>query len=117
MVLAGTHGNIEFLDSKINTAVNLYRKGWANYIVCSGKFSAKVDSHQPYLIPLVEIQDAARNGRIQEKDISNASTKWDMSLGSEYMRDKALQMGVPLENILIELKTNPCIHVKMLNMY
>ncbi|MDQ0418002.1 uncharacterized SAM-binding protein YcdF (DUF218 family) [Croceifilum oryzae] len=105
VVLAGTRGNIEFLNSKIYTAVQLYRKGWAPYIICSGKFSAKVDSHYPNLIPLEEIQEAVTNGRIQEKDVGVASTKWDASLGSEYMRHKALNMGIPAEHILIENKS------------
>ncbi|SDZ37951.1 YdcF family protein [Thermoactinomyces sp. DSM 45892] len=102
VVLAGTRGNLEFLDSKIHTAVHLYREGWAPYIICSGKFSAKVDSHQPTLIPLQEIEEAVREGRIQNKDIGTASEKWDISLGAEYMRDKAIEAGVSSNHILIE---------------
>ncbi len=109
VVLAGTRGNVKFLNSKVQTAVHLYREGWAPYIICSGRFSAKVDSHKPQLIPLKEIEEAARNGRIQEKDIANASEKWDMSLGAEYMRDKALTMNVPPGNILIE---NESLHTR-----
>jgi hypothetical protein len=41
IVLAGTHGNIKFLDGKIATAVKLYHEGWAPYIIGSGRFSAK----------------------------------------------------------------------------
>ncbi|MGA9174684.1 MAG: YdcF family protein, partial [Thermoactinomyces sp.] len=103
VVLAGTRGNIKFLDSKICTAVRLYHQGWAPYIICSGKFSAKVDgTEKPNLIPLEELQAAAVNGRIQEKDIINASKSWDVNLGAHYMRSKALAMGVPPEAILVE---------------
>jgi uncharacterized SAM-binding protein YcdF (DUF218 family) len=103
VVLAGTRGNIKFLDSKISTAVSLYHQGWAPYIICSGKFSAKVDgTEKPNLIPLEELQAAAKNGRIQEKDIMNASKSWDVNLGAHYMRSKALAMGVPPEAILVE---------------
>ncbi|RAL25935.1 hypothetical protein [Thermoflavimicrobium daqui] len=41
IVLAGTRGNIKFLDGKICTAVSLYHQGWAPYIICSGRFSVK----------------------------------------------------------------------------
>jgi uncharacterized SAM-binding protein YcdF (DUF218 family) len=103
VVLAGTRGNIKFLDGKITTAVQLYRQGWAPYIICSGKFSAKVGgTEKPKLIPLEELKDAAANGRIQEKDIEKAAATWDVNLGAHYMRRKALAMGVPSEAILIE---------------
>jgi uncharacterized SAM-binding protein YcdF (DUF218 family) len=103
VVLAGTRGNIKFLDSKIQTAISLYRKQWAPYIVCSGRFSAKVaGSEEPNLIPLEDLQDAARNGRIQEKDIVKAAETWDVNLGANYLRNKALAMGVPADSILVE---------------
>ncbi|MGA8943909.1 MAG: YdcF family protein [Thermoactinomyces sp.] len=103
VVLAGTRGNIKFLNDKISTAVNLYHQGWAPYIICSGKFSAKADgTEKPKLIPLEELQAAAKDGRIQEKDIINASKNWDVNLGAHYMRSKALAMGVPPEAVLVE---------------
>jgi uncharacterized SAM-binding protein YcdF (DUF218 family) len=103
VVLAGTRGNIKFLDSKIQTAVHLYREEWAPYIICSGRFSAKVaDSGEPNLIPLDDLQAAARNGRIQEKDIARAAETWDVNLGANYLRNKALAMGVPANSILEE---------------
>jgi uncharacterized SAM-binding protein YcdF (DUF218 family) len=101
VVLAGTRGNIKFLDSKICTAVSLYHQGWAPYIICSGRFSAKV-TETPNLIPLEELQVAAMNGRIQKKDINNAAKTWDINLGASYLRNKALAMGVPPEAILVE---------------
>jgi|SRR5690606_38822774 len=61
VVLAGTRGNIKFLDGKIRTAVDLYHQGWAPYIICSGKFSVKV-TETPNLIPLEEHQEAAMKG-------------------------------------------------------
>lgn len=101
VVLAGTRGNIKFLDGKICTAVGLYHQGWAPYIICSGRFSVKV-TETPNLIPLEELQVAAVNGRIQEKDVVNAAKTWDIDLGANYLRNKALAMGVPPEAILVE---------------
>ena len=101
IVLAGTRGNIKYLNGKICTAVSLYHQGWAPYILCSGRFSVKV-TDTPNLIPLEELQVAAVNGRIQEKDIMNAAKTWDIDLGASYLRDKALAMGVPPEAILVE---------------
>jgi uncharacterized SAM-binding protein YcdF (DUF218 family) len=108
VVLAGTRGNINFLHGKICTAVRLYQKGWAPYLLFTGKFSAKV-TETPELIPLQELQKAAVKGRLQEKDISTAAKTWDTSLGASYMRDQAIQMGVPPEAILIE---NESLHTR-----
>jgi uncharacterized SAM-binding protein YcdF (DUF218 family) len=103
VVLAGTRGDIKFLDSKIQTAVYLYRKEWAPYIICSGRFSAKVaGSEKPNLIPLDDLKAAAKNGRIQEKDIAKAAETWDVNLGANYLRNKAIAMGVPADSILVE---------------
>jgi len=108
VVLAGTRGNIEYLNSKICTAIHLYKQELAPYIICSGKFSVKV-TENANLIPLHELQTAAVNGRIQEKDVSKAAKTWDASLGATYMRDRALQMGVPSTAILIE---NESLHTR-----
>jgi uncharacterized SAM-binding protein YcdF (DUF218 family) len=104
VVLAGTRGNIKFLNGKIRTAVGLYCQGWAPYIICSGRFSAKV-TETPNLIPLEELEVAAVNGRIQKKDVMNAAKTWDSDLGATYLRNKALAMGVPSEAILVEDKS------------
>ncbi len=72
IVLAGTRGNINFLHGKIRTGVRLYQKGWARYVIFTGKFSAKV-TETPTLIPLEELQMAVAAGRIQEKDIAAAA--------------------------------------------
>lgn len=101
VVLAGTRGNIKFLQGKIATTVHLYRKGWAPYIICSGRFSVKVTG-TPTLIPISELQTAVRQGRIQEKDVSPAAKSWDVALGACYMCEQAIQMGVPPEAILVE---------------
>lgn len=101
IVLAGTRGNIRYLDGKIRTAVRLYQQGWAPRIICSGRFSAKV-TNTPKLIPLEELQRAVAEGRIQEKDLANARTTWDSALGARYMREKAMMMGVPSEALLLE---------------
>ncbi len=108
IVLAGTRGNINFLHGKICTAVHLYRKGWAPSLIFTGKFSAKV-TETPQLIPLQELQEAVVKGRLQEKDMSTAAKTWDTSLGANYMRDQALQMGVPPEAIVIE---NESLHTR-----
>jgi len=108
VVLAGTRGNIKYLHGKIVTAVDLYRKGWAPRIICSGKFSVKV-TETPTLIPLPELQVAVAQGRIQEKDIAPAAKTWDSALGACYMCEQAVQMGVPSEAILVE---NEALHTK-----
>jgi uncharacterized SAM-binding protein YcdF (DUF218 family) len=101
IVLAGTRGNINFLHGKIRTGVRLYQKGWAPYLIFTGKFSAKV-TETPTLIPLEELQMAVAAGRIQEKDIATAAEKWDVGLGACYMRKQAIEMGVPAVAILVE---------------
>lgn len=108
IVLAGTRGNIRFLDGKIETAVRLYRQGWAPSILCCGMFSAKV-TDTPTLIPLETLQKAVAEGRIQEKDLPIAATTWDSGLGACYLRDKALAMGVKPEALLIE---NQSLHTR-----
>lgn len=108
VVLAGTRGNIKFLQSKIATATHLYRKGWASRIICSGKFSVKVTG-TPTLIPVTELQTAVAQGRIQEKDVAPAAISWDIALGACYMCGQAIQMGIPAEAILVE---NESLHTK-----
>lgn len=104
VVLAGTRGNIKFLDGKIRTAVHLYKQGWAPMLLCVGKFSVKV-TETPDLIPLTDLQVAVAARRLQERDIAVAARSWDMGLGAPYMRDRAIQMGVPSEMILIEAES------------
>jgi uncharacterized SAM-binding protein YcdF (DUF218 family) len=101
VVLAGTRGNIKFLEGKIRTAVNLYKQGWAPALICVGKFSVKV-TETPQLMPLEDLQAAVVAGRLQERDTSVAARSWDTGLGAAYMRDQAVQMGVPLHALLTE---------------
>ncbi len=108
IVLAGTRGNIKFLDGKIDTAVKLYHEGWAPYVIGSGKFSVKV-TETPQRIPLEELQAAVIKGRIREKDVKSAKEKWDTGLGATYIRKKAIQLGVPQANILVE---NESLHTR-----
>jgi uncharacterized SAM-binding protein YcdF (DUF218 family) len=104
VVLAGTRGNIKFLDGKIRTAVHLYEQGWAPVLLCVGKFSVKV-TETPHLIPLAELQGAVTAKRLQERDIPVAARSWDTGLGALYMRDQATQMGVPSDAILTEAES------------
>lgn len=101
VVLAGTRGNINFLNGKIRTAVHLYQEGWAPSLICTGKFSVKV-TETADLIPREELQVAVAAGRIQEKDVANAAKKWDVGLGARYMANRAIQMGVPSQAVLVE---------------
>src|SRR6266571_6976384 len=71
IVLAGTRGNIQFLDGKIRTGAHLYHQGWAPYLIASGKFSLKI-TESPTLIPVAELEKAASEGRIDQKDIAKA---------------------------------------------
>ncbi|MGH2495346.1 MAG: YdcF family protein [Ktedonobacteraceae bacterium] len=101
VVLAGTRGNMRFLQGKISTAVRLYQERWASIIICTGKFSVKV-SETPTLIAVEALQEAVVAGRIQEKDLSPAAKSWDTGLGACYMQEQAISMGVPQQAILIE---------------
>lgn len=101
IVLAGTRGNMKFLDGKIQTAVHLYQKGWAPVIICSGRFSVALNG-TPKLIPLKELQTAVAQGRIQEKDVAVAASKWDEGLGASYMVQQVVQQGVASDHILVE---------------
>jgi uncharacterized SAM-binding protein YcdF (DUF218 family) len=101
IILAETRGNIKFLNGKIRTGVHLYHQGWAPYLIASGKFSVKI-TESPILIPLAELEKAASEGRIDHKDIAKAAQTWDTSLGATYIRDQAIELGVPLEAILLE---------------
>ncbi len=71
VVVAGTRGNINFLEGKIRTAVQLYKQGWAPTLICVGKFSVKV-TENPRLIQREEVQMAVAAGRLQERDIPGA---------------------------------------------
>jgi len=104
IVLAGTRGNINFLKGKVRTGADLYQKGWASHLIFTGKFSAKV-TDTPTLFPLEQLQLAAAQGRIQERDIANAARTWDICLGAAYMRDQAIEMGVPANAILTECES------------
>ena len=101
VVLAGTRGNIKFLEGKIHTAVHLYKQRWAPVLICVGKFSVKV-TETPQLIPQEALQAAVTAGRLQERDIPVAAKAWDTGLGATYMRDQAIQMGVPSHAVLTE---------------
>jgi uncharacterized SAM-binding protein YcdF (DUF218 family) len=101
VVVAGTRGNIKNLEGKIRTAVKLYQQGWAPLIIFSGKFSAKVcDSAE--LIPIAYLEEAAAKGRIQQSEVASAAKTWDAGLGAEYMREEAINLGVPGSAIEVE---------------
>ena len=101
VVLAGTRGNIKYLQGKIRTAAWLYRQGWAPRIICSGAFSVKItETATPFTAD--ELQAAVDVGRLQAKDIPGALKSWDKRLGAEYMKQQALEMGVPADAILLE---------------
>jgi len=71
------------------------------YLIFTGKFSVKV-TDTPTLFPFEELQRAAAQGRIQEKDVAVAVKTWDTCLGATYMRNQAVQIGVPPEVIFVE---------------
>ncbi|WP_165423774.1 YdcF family protein [Ktedonosporobacter rubrisoli] len=101
VVLTGTRGNIKFLEGKIRTAANLYKKGWAPILIASGKFSAK-STDKATLVPLEELQAACKNKRIEENYIPIAAKICDTSLGAAYIRDQAIKMDIPQDVILVE---------------
>lgn len=99
--VAGTLGNIKFLDGKTDTAVSLYRQGWAPIILFAGRFSHQ-STGTPQLMPASELEAAVAAGRIDRKTATDALTTWDVGLDAEYMRDRAIRAGVPSEAILVE---------------
>ncbi|GCE17005.1 hypothetical protein KDK_08050 [Dictyobacter kobayashii] len=104
VVLAGTRGKIKFLDGKIQTAAHLYCKGWAPYLIASGKFSFKI-TDTPSLIPIEDLEKAVKEGRIGQKDATVAAKSWDTGLGATYIRDQAIKLGVPGAAILMEAES------------
>src|SRR5262245_39030546 len=63
VAVAGTRGNIAYLDAKVHTAVRLYQDGWAPRILFSGRFSRKVGEHFAP-IPVDELEQAVAHARI-----------------------------------------------------
>jgi uncharacterized SAM-binding protein YcdF (DUF218 family) len=102
IAIAGTVGNIEFIDGKTDTAIRLYREGWAPIVFFAGRFSHRVAGVEPHLIPLAELDSAVRAGRIDVKTADDAIESWDVGLDAEYMRARAVSAGVPADAILIE---------------
>jgi len=101
VVLAGTRGNIKYLDGKIRTAVSLYQKNWAPYIICSGAFSVKITNDPIHFTP-DELQESVDTGRIQQKDIAGALKNWDKGLGARYIKQRAIELGIPPDALLLE---------------
>jgi len=62
-------------------------------------------TNTPTLIPVEELQLAVAHGRIQEKAVNVAKEKWDTGLGATYIREQAIQQGVPSHNILVETES------------
>jgi uncharacterized SAM-binding protein YcdF (DUF218 family) len=101
VAVAGTRGNIAYLDAKIRTAVRLYSDGWAPCILFSGRFSRKVgDRFKP--IPLDELEQAVAQERIDPSHLPSARETWDAALGANYMRERAIALGVPADRIITE---------------
>lgn len=102
--LAGTVGNLAFLDSKIATAVRLYRENWAPIILFSGRFS-HMATDTPRLMPKAELMAAVHAGRIDSKTAIDAADSWDIDLDAEYMRQRAIEVGIPPDAILTESRS------------
>ena len=101
VAVAGTRGNLAYLDAKIRTAVRLYSDGWAPSILFSGRFSRKVgDQFAP--IPVDELEEAVAHGRIDPSDLPSARETWGAALGAHYMRERAIALGVPADRIIAE---------------
>lgn len=99
--LAGTLGNIKFLDGKVDTSVRLYHEGWGPILLFAGRFSHQATDTIQHMSPM-EIDAAVLAGRIDHKTAAVAVATWDVSLGAEYMRDRAMRAGVPASAILTE---------------
>jgi uncharacterized SAM-binding protein YcdF (DUF218 family) len=101
VAVAGTRGNLAYLDAKIRTAVRLYSDGWAPRILFSGRFSRKVGEHFTP-IPVDKLEQAVAQGRIDLSDLPSARETWDAALGAHYMRERAIALGVPADRIITE---------------
>ena len=101
VALAGTLGDIRYLDSKVDTAVRLYHENWAPLIIFAGRFSHQA-TDTPQLISAAELEAAVRAGRIDQESANEAVRSWDVGLDARYMRDRAIRAGVPATAILTE---------------
>ncbi len=100
--IAGTLGNINFIDGKADTAARLYHEGWAPLILFAGRWSHRAGQRESRLMSELELEAAVRTGRIDVDTAALAADSWDLSLDAEYMRERALRTGVPPDAILIE---------------
>jgi uncharacterized SAM-binding protein YcdF (DUF218 family) len=105
VVVAGTRGNLDFLHGKIKTAVKLFQKGYATYIIASGRFSVAVGGHPQQRISEDEIKEAVAQGRLSPGDLPVALSTWDCSLGAVYMGEMMRHLGVPADRILLECRS------------
>lgn len=80
VVLAGTRGNIKYLDGKISTAVKLYQDGWGPFIVGCGAFSVKITETAASPFTEGELHQAVESQRIQQKNVAGALKNWDKGL-------------------------------------
>lgn len=101
VVLAGTRGNIKYLDGKISTAVKLYKQGWAPFIIGCGAFSVKI-TEEAIHFSKEELQEAVKAQRLQQKDVAGALKNWDKGSGASYITQKAHELGVPSDALLTE---------------
>ena len=62
-------------------------------------------TENPKLISLEELQEAVEKRRIQQKDLPNAAKTWDTGLGALYMREQAIQMGVPSQAVMADAES------------
>lgn len=106
--LAGSRGNIDILHERIDTAIFLLNRGFAPFIIMSGSFSEKTDS-SPKPFPKSRIIKYVNDGRISKKSALTVVGCWDMGLGSRYMKQYAVNMGVNSNAIITE---NNSLHTK-----
>ncbi len=99
--LAGTRGNINILHERIEKAVELYKQGWSKIIIMTSMFSKKVGNEFKQFNSDL-LKDLVKQGRIDADYFDFTYQNMDLNLGADYMKEYAIKMGVPANDILVE---------------
>lgn len=100
--LAGTRGRLETLHERLDTARELFKKGYAGRIIVSGALSGKVKDSARVLFPEREIDQYVQQGRVPKSSRQFTLSYWDKGLGAEYMCEYLINSGIEKDCIIIE---------------
>lgn len=108
VVLVDTRGQLAFLHEKIDTAIRLYKRGFAPYLISQSIASAKV-SNSFKQIKKEEVDEFVKQNRITPDYADFVHNNFDLNLGADYIKTYAVRHGVPRDKILTE---NRSLHTK-----